>query len=50
MRGLCADCPVRLDCLEAALADPDLMGLWGGTMDARPAGDPAGENGGVGGR
>ena len=26
-------CPVREECLEAALADPDLQGLWGGTND-----------------
>jgi WhiB family redox-sensing transcriptional regulator len=30
---LCRDCPVRQECLEAALADPDLQGLWGGTTE-----------------
>jgi WhiB family redox-sensing transcriptional regulator len=32
-RELCAGCPVRQECLEAALADSDLVGLWGGTTD-----------------
>jgi WhiB family transcriptional regulator, redox-sensing transcriptional regulator len=32
-RALCADCPVRQECLEAALTDTDLMGLWGGTTE-----------------
>ncbi len=31
--GLCADCPVRQQCLEVALADDSLVGLWGGTTD-----------------
>ena len=30
-RALCADCAVRQECLEVALADPGLQGLWGGT-------------------
>jgi WhiB family transcriptional regulator, redox-sensing transcriptional regulator len=33
-RPLCDGCAVRQECLEAALADPDLVGLWGGTTDA----------------
>jgi WhiB family redox-sensing transcriptional regulator len=32
-RELCDGCPVRQDCLEAALADDSLVGLWGGTTD-----------------
>jgi WhiB family redox-sensing transcriptional regulator len=32
-RELCEGCPVRQECLGAALADPDLVGLWGGTTD-----------------
>jgi len=34
VRELCETCPVRQECLETALADSDLMGLWGGTTDA----------------
>ncbi len=30
-RSLCEDCPVRQECLETALDNPDLAGLWGGT-------------------
>ncbi len=30
-RSRCQDCPVRQECLETALANPDLAGLWGGT-------------------
>ena len=33
-RALCGDCPVRQECLEAALANAELVGLWGGTTDA----------------
>ena len=33
IRALCADCPVRQDCLDAALADDSLVGLWGGTTE-----------------
>jgi WhiB family redox-sensing transcriptional regulator len=32
--ALSRECPVRQECLETALADPDLQGLWGGTTDA----------------
>ena len=34
MRELCAGCPVRVECLEFALADVTIIGLWGGTDDA----------------
>ena len=27
----CARCTVRADCLGYALADPDIVGVWGGT-------------------
>ena len=30
VRTMCGDCPVRQDCLEAALADTDLVGLGAG--------------------
>ena len=29
--AICEDCPVRQECLEAALADRNLDGVWGGT-------------------
>ena len=32
-KQLCARCPVRLHCLRYALADPDLVGYWGGTSE-----------------
>jgi WhiB family transcriptional regulator, redox-sensing transcriptional regulator len=34
LRAVCGDCPVRTECLEFALADDSLIGLWGGTTDA----------------
>src|ERR1019366_4223548 len=30
-RELCGRCPVRQECLVTALADPEVVGLWGGT-------------------
>jgi WhiB family redox-sensing transcriptional regulator len=33
-RQTCAGCPVRQECLEFALADESVTGLWGGTDDA----------------
>lgn len=30
-REMCATCPVRRQCLDFALADPNIYGLWGGT-------------------
>jgi WhiB family redox-sensing transcriptional regulator len=33
-RALCGECPVREECLDMALADPGLEGLWGGTIEA----------------
>jgi WhiB family redox-sensing transcriptional regulator len=32
-RQLCEECPVRQECLETAVADSDLVGLWGGTTE-----------------
>jgi WhiB family transcriptional regulator, redox-sensing transcriptional regulator len=33
VREICDSCPVRLDCLEFALSDDSITGLWGGTTD-----------------
>src|ERR1039458_1461903 len=33
LRAVCGACPVRTECLEFALADDSLIGLWGGTTD-----------------
>lgn len=30
-RRICATCPVRAHCLDYALGDPDLDGIWAGT-------------------
>lgn len=30
-RSICSTCAVRDECLEMALADPELSGVWGGT-------------------
>jgi len=32
-RTLCAVCPVRQPCLETALQNPDLAGMWSGTTE-----------------
>lgn len=32
-RAICDDCPVRQACLDFAMADPSLKGVWGGTTD-----------------
>ena len=29
-QAICAHCPIRLDCLALALANPDALGIWGG--------------------
>jgi WhiB family redox-sensing transcriptional regulator len=34
MREMCEACPVRGECLDFALADESITGLWGGTTDA----------------
>jgi hypothetical protein len=36
-KAICANCPVRADCLRIALADPSLEGVWGGTTDGERA-------------
>lgn len=30
-KEVCGVCPVRAECLEYAVADPSLIGIWGGT-------------------
>jgi WhiB family transcriptional regulator, redox-sensing transcriptional regulator len=32
-KRICADCPVRIDCLSHALDHPEEQGIWGGTTD-----------------
>jgi WhiB family redox-sensing transcriptional regulator len=32
-RAICAVCPVREECLEYALADPEITGVWGMTSE-----------------
>lgn len=32
-KSVCARCPARADCLDQALADWHLTGIWGGTTD-----------------
>ena len=32
-KNLCATCPVVTPCLDHALADPSLQGVWGGTTE-----------------
>ena len=29
-KAICASCPVRLECADFAMADPDTCGVWGG--------------------
>ena len=33
-RAVCEGCPVRHECLQMALADRRLHGVWGGTTEA----------------
>jgi WhiB family redox-sensing transcriptional regulator len=32
-KTICAGCPVRTECLDYALADDTLVGVWGGTSE-----------------
>lgn len=36
-QAICRGCPVASDCLTVALADPTLVGVWGGTSDSQRA-------------
>jgi WhiB family redox-sensing transcriptional regulator len=36
-RAVCAQCPIRLDCLAVALATPDAQGIWGGLTQSERA-------------
>jgi WhiB family redox-sensing transcriptional regulator len=33
-KAFCLDCPVRAECLDTAVADSELVGMWGGTTAA----------------
>ena len=32
-RAICADCEVQIECFEAAVADGDIVGFWGGASE-----------------
>lgn len=34
-KSICYRCPVKEPCLDYALADPSLIGIWGGTSDVQ---------------
>jgi WhiB family transcriptional regulator, redox-sensing transcriptional regulator len=36
-QAICRGCPVARECLEVALADPTLLGVWGGTSETQRA-------------
>ena len=36
-KRLCATCPIRLECLDAAVARGELWGVWGGEIVAHGA-------------
>jgi len=36
-KAICADCPVRPECLEVAFATPALVGVWGGLTEEERA-------------
>lgn len=33
-KTICATCPVHPECLQSALDDPGLVGIWGGTTES----------------
>ena len=32
-KRICKECPIKLQCLEIAMADESLVGIWGGTTE-----------------
>ena len=36
-KSICADCPVRIDCLNYALSRPEKYGTWGGLNEEERA-------------
>ena len=36
-KHICSDCPVRVECLEYAVARPALLGIWAATKPAERA-------------
>ena len=34
-KGICAECPVKADCLDEALANVELEGIWGGETPSK---------------
>ncbi len=42
-RDICRECPVQAACLQYALADPDLEGVWAGTTAKNGASCGGGE-------
>ena len=32
-KKICEECPYKIRCLDYALDNPDLLGIWGGTSD-----------------
>ena len=32
---ICATCPVRVECLDYAIDNPDVVGIWGGMSDRK---------------
>jgi hypothetical protein len=34
-KGICLNCPYKARCLEYALRNPDVQGIWGGTNESQ---------------
>jgi len=42
-KAICATCPVRAECLDYALSQPEMRGVWGGTSERQRRGmNPSG--------